>query len=225
MTKRLAVAFLTAVSLAATLTGPARAGTASGLTIKSDANTLAASIGQGVPSTAMLQQLDAGNDAGLTYTPALVGGFGSFTPVPPGAPAGTQVINIPPGDGENGFFKVVFTLPSSFTTASLSGAANVDDTGRIFLNGTPLTPSVFSGNQVSEFGNTTFSTSDTSLFHPGLNVFLVADGNAGGGPSAAAFYANVTLNGSPVPEPAGLTLAGLAGASYLFRTWRRRFAR
>jgi hypothetical protein len=222
MLRHLARAFVVATFTSGMPLAVANAGA---VTIQSDGNTLAASIGQGFPSTAMLQQLDAGNDAGLTYAPALVGGFGSFTPVPAGAPAGTQVINIPPGDGENGFFKVDFTLPSSFANVSLSGAANVDDTGRIFLNGTAITPSLFSGNQIGEFGDTPFSTSDSSLFLPGQNVLLVADGNAGGGPSAAAFYATVAFNASVVPEPTGLTLAGITGLACLVAARRRQQVR
>jgi hypothetical protein len=66
---------------------PALAGSSSpsgSITVQSDANTLATALGPGVPSSAVVQQLDSGNDAGLVYSPALLGGYGSFTAPPPG---------------------------------------------------------------------------------------------------------------------------------------------
>jgi hypothetical protein len=222
MLQRLRRAFVAATITAGLLSATARAGT---ITIQSDLNTLATALGPGAPSSAVVQQLDAGNDTGLVYTPALVGGYGSFTSVPSGAPAATSVVNIPPGDGESGFFKVTFTLPSGFGAASLSGAANADDVGRVFLNGTPLSPSLLSGGAIDEYDSVTFGTTNSSLFQAGVNVLLVADDNAGGGPSAAAFYANIAYGSSvTVPEPAGLTLAGMAGIGCLVRAWRRRKA-
>src|SRR5262249_36407995 len=76
---------------------------------------------------------------------------------------------------------------------------NVDDLGRVFLNGHPLSPSVFSGDPhvITTFGNATFSTSDASLFRPGVNIFLVSDINLGG-PSGAAFFATITYATVPV---------------------------
>jgi hypothetical protein len=102
------------------------------------------------------------------------------------------VVNIPPGDGESGFFKVTFTLPSNFGTASLTGAGNVDDVGRVFLNGSAISPSLLASGALDQFDSVTFSTNNSSLFQAGQNVLLVADDNAQGGPSAAAFYATIT---------------------------------
>jgi hypothetical protein len=223
----MALVSLAAALVAATFSGAVRAGS---VTVMSNASTLGAALGPGGPSTATQQQLDAGNDAGLVYTPVVPNISGSFTAVPPGAPAGTQVVNIAPGDGESGFYKVTFTLPSSFTAPMLQGSANVDDVGRAFLNGNPISPSIFSGGPglITEYNNAVFSTSNASFFLPGQNVLLIADANTGGGPSAGAFYANIVFDGtplpSPVPEPAGLTLAGLAGVGCLVRAWRRRCA-
>jgi hypothetical protein len=188
---------------------------ADSITVQSDANTLGAALGPvGAPSPTVETQLDAGDTSGLTFTSAAVGSYGTFTPVPPGAPVGTEVLNIPPaptGDGGNGFFEVTFTLPTGFTGASIMGAANADDLGRVFLNGNPLSPSLFSGdpNTITEFGNAAFSSSNAAYFQAGQNVLLVADANTGGGPSGAAFYATVTYNTANVPEPGVVAL--LAG--------------
>src|SRR5262245_25861518 len=84
------------------------------LVIESDGSTTAAALGPGNPSAAVLTRLDTGDISGLTFSPVAVGGFGSNTPVPLGAPAGTTLINIAPGDGQNGFFAVNFTLPPHF---------------------------------------------------------------------------------------------------------------
>jgi hypothetical protein len=182
---------------------------ASTLTVQSDANTLAAALGSGEPSPSVLALLDAGDTTGLTFESALVGSYGTFTPVPSGAPLTTSLINIAPGDGENGFFKVTFTLPSGFTNSVLTGAANVDDLGRVFLNGHAISPSLTSGdpNTIWQYGDTAFSTSDASFFNVGVNELLVADCNTGGGPSGAAFFANVSYDA--VPEPAFYQLGSL----------------
>ncbi len=198
------------------------------ITLKSDASTLAAALGPGVPSAAVVTQLDTGNIAGLTFSPVDVGSFGTFTPVPTGAPSGTKVVNIPPGDGENGFFEMTFNLPTGFTNIQLTGSANVDDRGRAFLNSNPISPSLLSNdpNRISEFGNATFSTQDASFFKAGENVILIADDNAGGGPSGGAFYATITFSPgvvSAVPEPSSLALAamGALGIAGYYRLRRR----
>ncbi len=171
------------------------------ITIQSDASTQAGQTALNAPA------LTSGNTSGVVFGPADVGAFGTFTPVPPGAPAGTEVINIPPGDGESGFFLVDFTLPAGYTDPSISGAANADDQGYVFLNGNSLA-------SITEFGNTTFSSSNPAFFLTGVNQFLVSDDNSGGGPSGAAFYATVTYNAVGVPEPSSwaIILAGLLGA-------------
>lgn len=156
--------------------------------LTSDADTLAASQSD---ETA----LDAGDTSGLTFQPVIVGAYGTYTPVPPQAPSGTEIVQIPPADGENGFFKMTFVLPQIFRGIQLSGAANADDSGRAFLNGHPLTPSLTSGDPgiISENGDVTFSATNVNWFNSGTNVFLVSDWNGGGGPSGAAFYAVVSF--------------------------------
>ena len=104
---------------------------------------------------------------------------------------------------------MTFTLPQTFSEIQLTGAANVDDYGRVFLNGHPLTPSLTSGDPgiVSRYGNATFRTTNAAWFVPGTNAFLVSDDNTGG-PSGGGFYATISFQaGSPpacVPPPAGL---------------------
>lgn len=123
----------------------------------------------------------------------LVGAFGTKTPVPPRSPAGTEVVQIPPADGENGFFVLSFSLPQDVGEIQLLGSANADDNGRVFLNGYPVTPSIASGDPatVSEFGNVVFAVSNASWFNSGTNQLVISDWNGGGGPSGIAFFAIV----------------------------------
>jgi len=184
---------------------------AQSIVLKSDANTQAASQGG-------LTALDTGNTLGLTFQPVLAGAYGSATPLPPGAPAGTEVVQIPPADGESGFFLATFTLPQTFSGIQLTGAANADDYGRVFLNGNPLTPSLTSGEPgtVSEFGNATFWTTNAGWFVPGTNQILVCDQNTGG-PSGAAFYAAISyVAGSSAPPPTLGSPARLSGGQFQF---------
>jgi hypothetical protein len=176
------VDYLPQNSLPAGLTNPVF------IVLRSDAATLAA-------ATTNLAALDAGDSSGLTFQPAAVGAFGTSTPVPPDAPSGTRVINIPPGTGQSGLFKVRFTLSAVSPAIQLSGSANADDAGRVFLNGHPLTPSLTSGDPgvLSESGNATFSTTNAAWFLAGTNEFVVSDFNQGG-PSGAAFYAIVAYS-------------------------------
>lgn len=185
-------------------------GTPVTIMLKSDASTLAAAVGLGAPSADLFTRLDSGNLSNLTFQTAVVGAFGTFTPIPSGAPAGTQVINISPGDGENGFFKISFVLPVGFQAIQLAGVANVDDYGRAFLNGNPISSSMSSGDpgRISEFGDTSFSTASAAFFRAGTNELVIADANTSGGPSGAAFYAAVTYQTST--NNSGLVL-GLPG--------------
>src|SRR6266700_1772130 len=124
------------------------------ITLQSDASTLAAATALNDP------RLSSGNTQGLTFQPVAVGAFGTFTPVPLGAPPAAAVVNIPPGDGESGFFKVTFTLPSTFSGIQLNGSANVDDGGVAFLNGNLIS------SQFTEFGDVAFSTANPQFFQP-----------------------------------------------------------
>ena len=168
----------------------------------SNAKTMAASIGRpgeaGNDIRSRLDQAPADLDKVL-FRPALVGRFFSSVPIPTEAPQGTSVINIPPGDGRSGYFKLTFLTPPSFGHVQLIGRANVDDVGRVFLNGSAISPSFLvrsSTSFITEFGNVEFSVSDRQLFLAGHeNVILIADSNNGGGPSGAAFY--ITIDFSP----------------------------
>ncbi len=176
------------------------AGTASADTtiqVVSDQSTLGVAFGAGLSNDALISLLNEGDTFGLTFSPVDVGGFGSYTPVPANAPAGTQVVNIAPGDGESGYFEATFNLPAAGPYIQIQGAANVDDFGRVFLNGVALTPEMPNG--VAEFGDFAFSSNDSSLFQTGQNVLLVADANTGGGPSGAAFFATISISDHPFP--------------------------
>ena len=181
------------------------------ITLKSDATTLGSPMGLGYPDVDMLARLDAGDTTGLVFSPVILDSFGSWTTIPPGAPLDTAVVNISGGsdyDGENGFFKMAFDLPSSFANIQLTGSANVDDFGRLFLNGNPLTPSLSSGSPgvISETGNVTFESSNPAFFKAGTNVILIADANTGGGPSAGAFFVNISYSSGAIPAATLLLL-------------------
>jgi hypothetical protein len=86
------------------------------------------------------------------------------------------------------------SAPEGFSSARLTGKANVDDTGRVFLNGRPISPSIFSHNALVEFGNVSFSANGPEFFKPGaVNEILVSDVNTGAGPSGAAFYFTIAF--------------------------------
>ncbi len=200
--------------------GVARAAT---ITLTSDGTTLCAPLGQGTTTPAQLALLDAGNTSGLTFGLAAVGGFGTFTDVPPNSPSGTQVINITPTPEQNGFFRITFTLPAGFSGISLTGTGNVDNAGRVFINGNPITPSLSSGDPavLTQFGNVGFSTTNAAYFQPGINTLLLADANTTGGPSGAAFYATINY---AVPEPSTWGMLGV-GVAAMAVVARRRLVR
>ena len=179
------------------------------ITVKSDATNVGASV-----ASATDPRLASGDISGLAFSAVGIDNEGSFTAVPPGAPSGTIVVQVPPECGyycgQSGFVMTTFTLPSTFSGISMTGAANVDDGGYAFLNGHVIS-TVF-----SEFGNTALGTNNESYFVSGVNTLVISDSNSGGGPSAVAFYADITYSATATPEPSTmLTLVsgvlGLAG--------------
>jgi hypothetical protein len=202
------VALTTAVVAGAALAVSATPTFANTIVIMSDASTLAAA------TSSSFSGLTTGVTTGLTFTSADVGAFGTTTPFPPGAPAGMVVINIPP-EGQYGFFEVPFTLPSGATNVSISGSANVDDEGWIFINGHRI-------GYATQYGNATFSSNLASNFVLGVNEFLVSDINSGGGPSGAAFFATVNYDVSQTPLPAALPLFATGLGALGLLGWRRK---
>ncbi len=174
--------------------------------MKSDQGTASARVsGPGVPAYSVIRQLDRGRVSNLSFVPVDVGNFGSWIQIPTGAPLGTQVVSIHPAAffaGQTGYFRLDFDLPSEFTNIHLVGRAVVDDVGRVFLNGQPLTPSMFSGSEytVAEFDPQVFYTNNESMFRSGNNEILIADVNSDGLASAGSFYAIVRY------DPPGLVI-------------------
>ena len=191
---------------------------AGSITIQSDATNLGAAVASASDPT-----LVSGDTSGLTFTSVSPDTGGTFTSPPTGAPAGTVVVEVPTECGyycgQSGFIEQTFVLPSDFTAASLSGAANVDDWGYVFLNG------ILISGQLSEFGNVAFSTSVLADFQSGVNTLVISDSNSGGGPSGVAYYANIDYEtaASTTPEPGTFLLLG-SGLVSLAGMVRRRIA-
>jgi hypothetical protein len=179
------------------------------LVVTSDSATTGAGLGTGSPNAATFNRLDSGDYSGLTFQPVQTGAAGSPVQPPYGAPPGTQIINIAPGDGQNGFFKATFQLPGGYGAAHLSVAANADFSGRAFLNGNPISPSMTDSanpRRITLNGQAMFSTQDPAFFREGLNELVIAQSNSDGGSSGAAFYAFVTYLVKLTPggfEPGG----------------------
>src|ERR1019366_4773205 len=178
------------------------------ITVKSDATNTGVSL-----SDSNDPRLTSGDISGLTFAPAVVGSD-SFTQVPTNAPTGTVVLQVPPGCGYycglSGFIEVTFTLPTTFSAISMTGAARVDDWGFAFLNGNLIS------TQFGEYSDTALGTNNASYFLPGLNTLVISDSNSGGGPSAVAFFADITYSAGTTPEPSTLLtlssgILGLAG--------------
>lgn len=183
--------------------------------VKSDATTQAAGLGAGVPSPANFNRMDAGDVSGLTFQSAQVGTGGSSVGLPVGAPTGTQIINVAPANGQNGFFKATFVLPEGFLGAQLSFAANADFYGRGFLNGQAFSTSMSVDNagRVTQSGNAQFAVKNPDWFRPGTNEVLLSDANYDGGASGAGFYGIVTF----VPVPVMNQLEQPAAGQFQFR--------
>jgi N-acetylneuraminic acid mutarotase len=176
--------------------------------LKSDGSITAAGIGFGVPSLSKFDRMNAGTITNLTFTSALTTVSGANISLPDGSPSGVELITIPPGDGENGFFKTKFTLPAAYSGAQLSLASSADDMSRIFLNGVAVTPTMVQGDQ---YQDRFFAVTNPTLFHAGDNEILIANANYFGGASAVAFYGLVTYR-----PAASLTALSRAGGQFQF---------
>jgi uncharacterized delta-60 repeat protein len=177
---------------------------------KSDATTLASALSLGTPSPAVVNRLDAGESSGLTFQPALVDGADPKVDLLTGAAATPDIIKIPPGDGRNGFFKSTFVLPESYRSAQLSLMVNADRYGRAFLNGQPVTGSLYSNDtqRITSELRTFYTLDNPGCLRPGTNEFIVADVSDDGTGSSATFYGFVTFRPCPLLKQPVCPVAG-----------------
>jgi hypothetical protein len=141
--------------------------------------------------------------------------------------------------GDTALYAISFTLPSNFTSASLSLYYAVDNeigdkNAGIYINGTalpnstaiaqpcttpPTCPAVNDGQQ-----NTYTDASITSLLHAGTNWIYIDDVNLGG-QGGIIFSADInyaTSQFTSAPEPASSLLIGLGVLGLAFVARRRR---
>jgi hypothetical protein len=165
------------------------------IVLRSDGNTCASlTFPPGDLGEDAILQLDHAPPPSTRFAGAVVGRFFTWTSIPEGAPKGIEVINIPPGDGRSGYFRWTFITPREFSSVHLAGRANADDAGRVFVNGSPISASIFSPKAIREFADVAFSTDNPALFRRGvINEIVLSDVNIGAGPSGAAFYVEMTF--------------------------------
>ena len=132
---------------------------------------------------------------------------------------GSKVINSIPHSwyyGVSGYYERSFTLPSDFSNVSLGLQAVGDDEGYAYLNGNYLGQFLWQSNTA-----TSFSTSDQSFFHSGINLLTFAVSNSGGGPTGLSYKAVIDNGPYSVPAPGAILLGGI-GASLVGWLRRRR---
>jgi hypothetical protein len=94
------------------------------------------------------------------------------------------------GDPQDFFYRISFTIPAGFPSATLSGAMGADDQPvAVWLNGTQIANYPYEG-YVYDPSPHPFSTSDPSLLHTGTNVLELETLNLGGA-TAIDFSATV----------------------------------
>jgi hypothetical protein len=169
-----------------------------------------------------LFSVPSGSSQTLVRTSA--GGY----PIPPYLADDTLSAWIGPDNAQNltspagqYIYRTSFTLPSDFTSASISGGWTSDNDGvKILLNG------VDTGNPATSFTQFTLGFAPFSVssgFHAGPNTldFVINNGGPGDNPSALRVEMTGTFQ-TPLPAvvPGVLALFGVSGASYMVRRKR-----